>query len=111
MPNIEMHGFETHMVTDPEETTFFEETKIKINQAILHLGLEELTVITVHHTTVEKCDSSEELAPFLRICASDDVEVQDVVEALREQKVGVDCETLRLDDFFPDTYMNGEDAT
>lgn len=108
MPNIEMHGFKTRVIMDDDDTQHFEMIKTKIHQVIRDLGMAEEGVITIHNTTVERCDGTDRPAPYLRVCGSDDAEIQTIIEALIECKIGVDCESLTLDDFYPDLEMGAQ---
>ncbi|MBT4850286.1 hypothetical protein HON36_05565 [Candidatus Parcubacteria bacterium] len=111
MPNIEMHGFQTHIVMPEDDVSFFRNTKNKIHEVIRKLELTGEAVITIHNTTVERCDGSDKPAPYLRVCGTndtDDADIEGIVEALIECEIAVDCETLTLDDFYPDVEMGAE---
>jgi len=72
------------------------------------LGLAEEAVITTmgNQCLVESCTSEPKPMPFIRICSSGSPdELACIVNALRENNIGIDCETLQLSGFIPADKM------
>lgn len=98
MPNIEIHGmFTVNPVLD------------KIWSAVKSLGLENETAITYCRDEVF---TDNKQAPstkaYLRIYSNNSLQVVQIVSALRQQDLGLDCEIMALQDFFPSQGMTKE---
>lgn len=77
--------------------------------AIEELGLQDYAVMTTVPGCCVTCNRELTQSPFLRICSTDATQIDDIVNALRDRDVLVDCETLLLTDFVARDEM-GHDA-
>lgn len=95
MPNIEIYGVDKPGVL-----------KSSIDKKMQEIGLgDEAITVIYSHATPEACDGTGKVMPFLRLCVPDRDELNKVVDAIREMKLGLDVETLVLDSFIPSEKM------
>jgi len=98
MPNIEIY--------DDETDSLYENLKGKIDQAIKNIGLENDAITTWHKDAItESCDSRRASMPYIRICSTNKEEIEKIVQALKENKIWIDVETLQLSRFIPANEM------
>lgn len=95
MHNIEIHGmFSVNSVLD------------KIWAAAKSLGLENETAVTYCRDEVF---TDNKQAPstkaYLRIYSNNSAQLIQIIDALRQQNLGLDCEIVNLQDSFPSQEM------
>lgn len=103
MPNIEIHGCVTVKGPDVNVTSFdFSEAfevKHRVDQVMQQIGLGDDAVTTIIPSLVVTCDGSHKVSPYLRVCSTKSEQTKFVAEALEKAGLGIDIETLTIDDF------------
>lgn len=69
------------------------------------LGLAKDAVTTVICCTPESCDGKKKPMPFIRVCCTDVDEMERIIQAFKEHKLGVDTEKLLISEFIPADEM------
>jgi hypothetical protein len=96
MPNIEIYGFSS------DEDLRVLGLKISIGKVMKSLGLEYDAITTVVNSSTHGCNGKADPMPFIRVCSTDPVGIEKIVNALKKERIGrqnVDIETLVLSGF------------
>ncbi len=96
MPNIMICGYEPHKAG---------ELKGRIQSVMKALGLEEDAVTSIVQMEVESCDGLNTPVPYLRVCSTDEDQIQKIIRALKLAGLKEDLEYLVLTGFIPAKEM------
>ena len=106
MPNIEIRGFPFCLPVG----TFCSgslgavpggviDARIKIERAMKKLGLGEDAITDIVPSIANSCNGAGKSMPYLRVCDTDPERMGRIVQALKEENIGMDVETLLLSGF------------
>jgi len=79
--------------------------KSRIDQIMQELGLGDDAITTIICCQPESCDGKKKPMPFVRVCCKDADEMEKIIKAFKEHKLGVDTEKLLLGGFIPADEM------
>jgi len=82
--------------------------KSRIDRILQELGLGHDAITTIIDCTPESCDGRKKPMPFIRVCCTDADEMEEIIKAFKERKLGVDTEKLLLGGFIPADEMKGD---
>lgn len=100
MPNIEIYGKRKLVNAIKKDEIELNYLVNKIVKAMEKIGKKDDAVITMIEAVVIGCNHGKDM-PFIRVCSTDSQEIKTIVRALKEGKIGIDVETLVLDNFIP----------
>jgi hypothetical protein len=98
MPNIEIYGKRKLVNAVKKDEIELNYLVNKIIKAMKKIGKEDDAIIIMVEAMVIGCSHGKDL-PFIRVCSTDSQEIKTIVGALKEEKIGIDIETLILDSF------------
>ena len=98
MPNIMMFGF---------DGTGYRAAKAIIDKVMADLNLQDKAVTTWSQgSLVTSCDGKNRPMPYIRICGTNKEEINAILGHLADAEIGVDCELLPIEYFFPSAHMH-----
>lgn len=90
VPNIEIRGFTS------KDT---ERLKVRIDRLMQEIGLAGDTITSVIDMRAESCSRTRLSTPYIRICATKQDEIDQILEAFCNARIRVDIEWLVLGGF------------